>query len=535
MSALFLSEPIVSEEDDDDQVLEATFRALDENNNGLLTRLEFETGFLKLYQRASGVNQTIEFGSMQDQDQDQKYIDLKNKLFCGDFSDSIDLTRFKEMAGQVPRIKGQRLQWVKSLNLNGWFAARLRLGELFDQLSGIRAMEESSIKKVIKEFGDELEALVIESWKRLQAENKITRGKVEMIMDKFSGEVGYFGDTGMFYEGLETQTGMPDPLILKGLFRENMMGPDSEQKRISPNHKIVNSNKLEYARVLGHPKEFAEGNESFGIQYPNYLKEVAEGKQRGVKGPTENELKDLKPEFQKLQKFYKSVCEQTNGVIPGDIGYAQKSLEIGLRADSGEQLESFLLSFETKLKEANLDAASLVQVDPNLGDSYPMDHTLTVFWPVVCEASAQFEKWADTYTTKCSACKILNRASYIYCFDAKLDTEGRLDNLQQLLMGFSDSQLLQICDGLCAPAQSSKAGLIDLIMKEAHESSKPGKSQISFMQGRKRFSLRELMEVKEVAEAELRVEEALQAYQYTGPLYQASRKQLICVCVFHIE
>jgi hypothetical protein len=45
---------------------------------------------------------------------------------------------------------------------------------------------------------------------------------------------------------------------------------------------------------------------------------------------------------------------------------------------------------------------------------------------------------------------------------------------------------------------------------------------IVLMQGRRRLSLRELMNVPEVKKAGLRFEEAVQAYQYTGPLFQAN-------------
>jgi hypothetical protein len=532
---------IITEEDDDDHVLEATFRELDTNEDGELSLLDVEEGFMKLRMHASIINQNIlesGSGNSPNQDQDQKCIDLELQLVqVDDSTDFIDLKKFKEIARRVPRIQGQRLQWVKSFNLDGRLAALLSVGKLFDQLSGIREMEEEKIKDVTKQFGEEVEGLLIEGWKRLQVESdqKAGCGQVETAMNKFTGKVGSFGDVGMFYEGLETQIGMLDPLILKGIFRENVLGPDSEKRRISPNYKIVNSDKLEYARLLGHPDEYPESKEDDtdrGLEHiPVYLMEVAKGFHKGVRGPTETELKDLKPVLEKLRECYTKTCRQTDDVFPGDIGYSQKSLEVEFEAESREKAQSFLRSVEKKLDDLNLEIASLVQIDPDPDEAdsvFPTDCKLTAFWPVVCQASAEFEKWIKTH----SAVNFFNRMTYIYCDEPKLDTEAKIGKLRQLLMGLGDSQLLQVCDWLSESAQLSKESRVESVLNQVRESMQPGKTRmITFMQGRKRLSLKELMAVKEVREAELRVEEAMQAYQYTGPLYQVSQSQIFHRCL----
>ena len=72
----------------------------------------------------------------------------------------------------------------------------------------------------------------------------------------------------------------------------------------------------------------------------------------------------------------------------------------------------------------------------------------------------------------------------------------------------------------------TKGQYIDSIVERA--TSKPtieaaGQAQaipIYLMQGRRRLGLRELMDVKDARDAKLRVEEVLQAYQYTGPCFQ---------------
>ena len=49
------------------------------------------------------------------------------------------------------------------------------------------------------------------------------------------------------------------------------------------------------------------------------------------------------------------------------------------------------------------------------------------------------------------------------------------------------------------------------------------RQMIHCKQARRRLSLMKLMEISEVKEAQLRVEEAMVVYQYTGPLFQVSR------------
>jgi hypothetical protein len=55
------------------------------------------------------------------------------------------------------------------------------------------------------------------------------------------------------------------------------------------------------------------------------------------------------------------------------------------------------------------------------------------------------------------------------------------------------------------------------------ESDDISEHKMVFIQGRRNLSLRDLMALEEVRRAGLRVEEAIQLYQYTGPIFQVSR------------
>ena len=506
--------PIIDENDDDERVLIKLFATFDKNQDRKLSRAEIVDGL----NRISSLNESLA-------DSRKKFLELLDTEVQSVEDKSITLNQFKEIAGKVPRIKGQRLQWVKSFNLNGRLAASLSSGDLFDQLSGIRGMEESELKTALRKFGEDVEYIVLEAWKsEIQADkyhglNNINQ--VEKEMDKFAGNLGKFGDEKMFQEGLEAQIGIPDPLILKGIFRENVLRPDSGNKRVSPNYRIVNSDKLEYARLLGHQSEYSAYSETLltdselrqfnGI--PFYLAEVALGK-HSVGGPSEAELKDLQPEFKHLKELYEKICCQTKKIFPGDTGYTQKSLEINLEGKAAQlNVAALKDEIEKQLKAFKIEAAGAVLVESS---ESPIFTTVTVFWPIVSEGSQEFEAWLKKVphggTTKGS--------TYLYCDEAaKLNRDENLEKLQELLTGLDDSQLLQICEGL-GSAPSTKEERVERIVAEARNTGGIERPAIDFRQGRRRLSLRALMSVKEVRDAELRVEEAIQAYQYTGPLYE---------------
>ena len=521
---------IIDENDDDERVLSKLFTTLDKNRDKKFSRAEIEDVLNISSSNKSLANSGYKFLELFD-------IKVKN------FEDKrITLDQLKTMTGKVPRMKGQRLQWVKSFNLHERLAGLLSSGDLFDQLSGIRSMQETELKKALRKFGKEVEHVVLRAWKEIKADQGLNNtSQVQEEMGKFGGELGNFGDEKMFQEGLEGQIGLPDPLILKGIFRENVLRPDSEMKRVSRNYKIVNNDKLEYARLFGHPREYLNDSEKLltdserrdfsGI--PIYLAEVALGKhwvgdqsvggpsetekgRRLVGGPSAAELKDLQPEFKKLKSLYETICGQTNGIFPGDTGYTQKSLEIRLEGKSElPTLTALKDEIEEQLKAFNIEAAARVVVVES--SETAMFSTVTVFWPIVSEGSRNFEAWLKHEFQHGGT---TTDVTYLYCDNAaELNCDENLEKLRERLMRLDISQLLQICQGL-GSAPSSKDELVKLIVADARKTGAITRPAIDFRQGRRRLALRELMSLTEVRDAELRVEEAIQAYQYTGPLFE---------------
>jgi hypothetical protein len=148
-------------------------------------------------------------------------------------------------------------------------------------------------------FVKDLVSVVKSEWSLLKKTGSSGIGNLEVkeAMSKYAGTVGTFGDTEMFQDGLENQLGSPDPFILTGILRDNVLSDQSRERSITSNYKIVFSLVQKYARVLGNPFEYERGSstklEQKGMHedIPNFLIEVAKGLHPKIEGPTETELK----------------------------------------------------------------------------------------------------------------------------------------------------------------------------------------------------------------------------------------------------
>jgi len=418
-----------SEKEDEEQVLQKFFKKIDTNGDEKLSHEEIMAALCSSDQQKSS----------------DRLENLKAELNkCEEAN--VTLEKFKEIARRMSIATGHRMRWADSLNLSGRLARLLDVGELFDEMSGVKLMkEEADVDKLLDRFFSEVRHVVKKELKKIKTESytSVNLQPESISSSKFAGVVGKFGDTGMFLEGLESQLGSPDPFILKGLLRENVMVEGSTNRKLTSNYKISFSDKQEYARVFGHPDEYLDEwwclDKSLKLSYrdwvenkdiPIFLLEVAKGLHPNIKGPSEAELKDLKDTFIDLRKHYSDICHSNHGVFPGDVG------------------------------------------NVNIVEGQP----------------------------------------YIYCEPEHNDKETKL---REVLSGLDASVLIQILE----EEDMEKSDCIDRIVNEALK--EDGVKQVTLMQGRRRLSLRQLMDLPAVKEAELSVQEAIQAYQYTGPLFQS--------------
>lgn len=69
---------------------------------------------------------------------------------------------------QVPRVKGERVQWARSLGLEGLLAKHLPLGTFADPLSGVKAISEKELSDALDRFVEEVPAAVSAGLKALK-------------------------------------------------------------------------------------------------------------------------------------------------------------------------------------------------------------------------------------------------------------------------------------------------------------------------------------------------------------------------------
>ena len=126
-----------TEVEDDDQVVNACFEGIDQDCNGKLSNAELVTFFSALKPDQNSLVEPL------------KALESNTLAESGE---DISLEAFKKVMDGVPRVKGHRMQWVRALNLPGRLARLLKVGEIFDQLSGIKKMTLTDLDDALKQF-----------------------------------------------------------------------------------------------------------------------------------------------------------------------------------------------------------------------------------------------------------------------------------------------------------------------------------------------------------------------------------------------
>jgi hypothetical protein len=507
-------DPVIpfTQEDDIDQVLGVFFKGIDRNNKNLVSIDDI----------LSGLNGSPGFSNLKSH--------LDEGLRCAGSKDGIDSETFKTVARKTGIAIGERTIWTKCLNLDEIFARLLKVGAPMDELSSIRTMGDAEIEALLNAFLVAVANVLKAELKRLGERGQTAgSGRVEEALNKFTGVVGRFGDAAMFQEGLESQLGSPDPFILKGILREHM----STERSVTSNYKINFSNEQEYARVFGHPSEYERTHDTILLEsecsedIPIFLQEIAKGLHRSVKGPSEAELRDLTTSFQKHRRCYVDICKMNNGKFPGEFGHVHKSMEIEVVTQDSKASGNFfkkLVDFGKSGFEKFGLAFSLVGVLDPL-PSQPQ-FKFIIYAPLRFFSEKRDQELLASFVTIEPSVRILKRSCrvYVYCEVERADKDAMLREIlgsSEVDGCFDIDDLEQILCPRVNLSGQSEADLAKLyIDKIVSAATNPNDSDIVLIPGRRRLGLREMMQIPEVKSAELRVEEAIQAYQYTGPLFQ---------------
>ena len=496
---------IFDESADDDEVLLNFFRKIDTNGDGMISKEEIEWALVKFKNRSNAV-QGLEI--------------LMNKLskFPCESECSLNLKGFGEMVREIPRIHGQRIQWARSLHLDSVLARHLKVGSLFDELSGIMDMTETEVKIALEMFSKDVYVIIQKELTKLR--NLGTEPEQAMsAISKFSGGfTGKFGDTQMFQGGLESEIGSPDAMILKGILRENTLIDQSCREKYRPsNYGIVTSDLVEYARVFGNPDEYGHSSNGKLDQrekidgIPNFLLEVARGLHEGVRGPSEAELKDLKLEFQRLTRVHSMVRKMSRSAkFPGEIGDVLYTVKCEVHSDCIDGQRSSAAFRKAQSIAAAINNTQAIYLD--LGALSNEAFAVTVCSRKPLAVDALLAKLERELGESVSAGATQNLIYARYGSDVALDTHIRRLEVSELRQRA----------GLSAAAADECA---ETILAEFRATTDEWRARGGMrVQGRVTRTLRELMAKKEVRAAGLRVEEAIQAYQYTGPSFQVRRR-----------
>ena len=161
---------VFGEKEDEEQVLQKFFKKIDTNGDEKLSREEIMAAL----------------GSSDQQKSSDRLENLKAELNkCKE--DKVTLDKFKEIARHMSIATGHRVRWANSLNLSGRLARLLEVGELFDEMSGVKLMD---VDKLLDRFFKEVRFVVKKELKKIKDEFLTSEHfQPETISSKFSGVV----------------------------------------------------------------------------------------------------------------------------------------------------------------------------------------------------------------------------------------------------------------------------------------------------------------------------------------------------------
>ena len=175
-------------------------------------------------------------------------------------ADSVSFDAFSKVFEQLPRIRGERTRWVRSLGTEGALARLLKKGNLFDGLSALRELEgdalELHIAEVSNAYHKMLPTILRSGLLKLKAsakEGSANSAVQAHINSKFvldGAFVGHFATLDDFYRGPEALIGVPNPRILEGAEKEHCLRANATKKFKTSNYCIETCPALEWEFVV---------------------------------------------------------------------------------------------------------------------------------------------------------------------------------------------------------------------------------------------------------------------------------------------
>jgi hypothetical protein len=178
---------------------------------------------------------------------------------------ALETERICAVVSQVPRVKGERVQWVRTLGLEGLLARNLPLGNLADQLSSIKNMAQEELSVALQHFIADVPAVMSAGLRKLKgrAASQFSLEVQGHMNSKFTLDgalVGKFATLDDFYKGPEGLIGTPNPKIMQGMEAEHCLRANSQRKFTTGNYNVTTTPATEWEFVV-KPKD--------GVAYPH--------------------------------------------------------------------------------------------------------------------------------------------------------------------------------------------------------------------------------------------------------------------------
>ena len=171
----------------------------------------------------------------------------------------VSFEEFYAAVKELPRVRGQRVQWVRTLGLERELARHLKRGDFFDGVKGLREMTDGEILQACTDFGARLYGLLKPKLEEFKQQEYVDAEQYKNTMFAMDGTQfeGSFAGLEDFYEGPEKFIGTPNPNAEEGLKREHCDRSNANHTYRSPNYNFEFTPALEFEFVINPQQNFA--------------------------------------------------------------------------------------------------------------------------------------------------------------------------------------------------------------------------------------------------------------------------------------
>ena len=224
-------------EEDDREVVRDLFDELDLDNSGSISTGEFFAAIKRFVQP-----------------HEKDLADALKAMMEHTKSTAVDVSfqEFYARVKELPRVRGQRVQWARTLRLDRQLARHLKKGDFFDGVKGLREMTDAEVQRACADFSTHLCILLNMELEKLRGQvhvdaEQYKNTKFSMDGTEFEGSFAALED---FYSGPEKFIGTPNPNAEEGLKREHCDRKNANHTYRSPNYNFEFTPSLEFEFVM---------------------------------------------------------------------------------------------------------------------------------------------------------------------------------------------------------------------------------------------------------------------------------------------